>query len=116
MRKQTVVDQIEITRNGTIQLRLAKEVIDDDGSVLSRAWHRTMLPPGTDIDAQMALVNENLINDIKAAAVEQTELSRVKVIAPVIWTKPVTDAYAAKMRAENEAREAISRANPLPAP
>jgi hypothetical protein len=32
MQKQTIVDQIEIARDGTIGIRMAKEVIDDDGT------------------------------------------------------------------------------------
>lgn len=98
MHKQTVVDQIEITRDGTLQLRLAKEVVDDDGSILSREWHRTLLPPGHDIDKQMALVNDHLAQ-MNCAAVDTAEIARVKAIAPVVWTDEVRGAYAARAAA-----------------
>lgn len=101
MHKQTVIDQIEIQRDGTIQLRFAKEIVDDDGTVLSKDWHRTALPPGQNIDAQMQVVNDHLVS-MKCAAVDTAEIGRVKALEPVVWTKAVKDAYAAK-QAELEA-------------
>ena len=57
--KQTVVDQIEITRNGALQIRIALELVED-GAVLSNKWHRTAVEPGGDVGAQIAAVNEHL--------------------------------------------------------
>ena len=58
--KQTVVDQIEITRNGTMQIRIGLELVED-GAVLSNKWHRTMVDPGGDVTAQIAAVNAYLL-------------------------------------------------------
>jgi len=100
MKKQTIIDQIEITRDGTIQVRFAKQVVDDDGTVLNSAYHRTAFPPGHDIDAQMAAVNENLVRDLKCMPVDAAEIARIKAVTPVVWTKAVKDAHRAKMAAQ----------------
>lgn len=96
MHKQTVLDQIEITRDGTIGLRFAKEVVDDDGTVISKEWHRTALPPGTDIDGQMEAVNNHLAADLKCAPVAASEIARVHALTPIVWTKAVREAQARK--------------------
>lgn len=96
MEKRTILDQIEISHDGTIGLRFAKQIIDDDGSVISSGWHRVPLPIGTDIEAQMAAVNEQLTTQLKQRDVEAAELTTLRAIAPVVWTKERTDAYTAK--------------------
>lgn len=93
MHKQTVVDQIEIVRNGQIQIRMAKEVVDDDGSVLSREWHRSAVAPGEDIDAQMAAVNEHLTSGLNYPAVSANDIARIHAVADVTWTQDVIAAY-----------------------
>ncbi len=96
MQKRTVVDQIEIQRDGTINVRLAKEVVDETGEVLSVGWHRTSLPPGHDIDAQMAAINQNLVNELKFPAVELVCIERTKVAATAFWTPDVLAEYRKK--------------------
>jgi hypothetical protein len=108
VKRQTVVDQIEITRDGTIGVRCAKEIIDDDGTVLTSQWHRTVLPPGTDIDAQMALVNQHLTGGLKEAAVSASDIARIKTVAPVAWTDEVKTNYAAKVKRVEAAAAAKS--------
>lgn len=103
MHKQTVIDQIEITRDGSVQIRMAKEVIDDDGSVLSQEWHRTSLPPGGDIDLQMATVNEHLTTGLNCAPVEASDIARVKSYLPIAWTPEVLTRHAAKVEEQAEA-------------
>lgn len=100
--KRTVLDRMEIDRNGVIGVRLAKEVIDDDGTVLASDFHRTMLPPGLDIDTQMAVVNQHL-QQMNCAPVEADELQRIKAVAPIVWTDDVKAAYAARQQAQAEA-------------
>jgi hypothetical protein len=99
MHKQTVIDQIEIVRDGTIQVRLAKEIVDDDGTVISAVWHRTILPPGLDVDEQMRQVNEHLIQ-MGWAGVATGDIDRIKQVAPVVWTEAVKLAYASKEAAK----------------
>lgn len=95
MHKQTLIDQIEVTRDGTLGVRIAKEVIDDDGvTVLQRGWHRTTLPPGIDIDKQMEAVNLNLTNDLRFPPVPDDGIKRIKDVAKLTWTAKVIKAYA----------------------
>lgn len=92
--KQTVVDQIEIPRNGTIQIRLALELVED-GNKLSSKWHRTVVTPGHDIAAQLAAVNKHLAQ-MGEAAVSDVEIGRVSAQAAVAWTPEVVAAYQAQ--------------------
>lgn len=57
--KQTTLDQIEITRNGTVQIRIALELVEG-GAIISQKWHRTSIQHDGDFDAQMAAVNAHL--------------------------------------------------------
>ena len=95
LEKKTILDQIEITRDGTIQVRLALLVLED-GEEISSAWHRTSIHPGADPVAQMAAVNDHLklINKAPVA-----DFSLLKNIVSVVHTKEVIFAYA-KRQAE----------------
>lgn len=101
MKKQTILDKIEIERDGAFGLRFAKQIVDDDGTVLHSEWHRTMLPPGGDLDRQMAAVNANLA-EMGAATVETHELARVKTLTPAVWTKDVMARHATREKARAE--------------
>jgi DNA-binding transcriptional LysR family regulator len=46
--KQTVVDQITITENGTILYREATRIIED-GNQISQTYHRSSLKPAQDL-------------------------------------------------------------------
>ena len=46
--KQTVVDQITVTENGTVMYRQATRIMED-GNQLSQTYHRTSLTPGQDL-------------------------------------------------------------------
>lgn len=105
MKKQTVTDQIEITRDGSIQLRFAKEILDDDGTVISSGWHRAVLAPGDDIDELMTRINENLVRDLKCEPVGKAHIDKIKAVTPVVWTKQVLDDYKAKMEKEGKDAE-----------
>ena len=89
--KQTIVDQIEITRSGHIQIRFGLLIVEG-GVELSHEWHRTAIEPGGDVDAQMAAVNANLVSLGKAQC-PATEVIRVKAIVGVVHTPAVVEAY-----------------------
>lgn len=95
--KQTIVDQIEIRRDGTMQVRFAVQVVED-GNVLSSDWHRTAFDPSTDVDQQMAAVNAHL-ESMGRAAVEDAEIDRVRVLVPVVQTDDVKSAFRQNQRA-----------------
>ena len=84
--KETIVGQIEIvTEHKHIQVRI-DTVIREDGTELSRSFHRHVLDPGT-LDE-----SENLVDrDISG------EDSEVQAIANVTWTQAVKDAWKAKL-------------------
>lgn len=98
MEKRSFVDQIEITRDGTIQIRIAKEIVDDDGTTISQTWHRTAVPPGGDIDQQMQAVNAHL-QSMKQEPVKTDCTDRVKAAANAMWTGKVVSEFAAKQAA-----------------
>jgi hypothetical protein len=80
LNKTVVVDRIEVLQKGQIQVRTAT-VIDEDGTELSRSFHRHILNPGADTSG---------------------EAQRVQDIATATWTAQVVtdwDAYLASQEA-----------------
>jgi len=75
--KETVVDQITVTENGTVLVREATRIMED-GNELSKTYHRTSLTPGQDITAQPA---------------------NVQAICNAAWTPAVIEAYEAQQAA-----------------
>jgi hypothetical protein len=49
--KEQVIDKIEITENGIIQVRQATKIIED-GNELSKSYHRWTIAPGQDYSGQ----------------------------------------------------------------
>jgi len=75
--KQTVVDQITATENGTVLYREATRIIED-GVQLTQTYHRTSLTPGQDLTGQPA---------------------NVVAIANTVWTSECIAAYQAAQAA-----------------
>ena len=78
--KSSIVDRIEVLEMGQVQVRTAT-VIDEDGTQISRTFHRHVLVPGGDISG---------------------EAQRVQDIATATWTAQVVtdwDAYLASQEA-----------------
>jgi hypothetical protein len=69
--EKTIIDKIEILENNCIQVRMAN-VIEKDGTELTRAFHRHVITPIDDI------TNED---------------EKVKSIASSIWTPEIIEAY-----------------------
>lgn len=69
--KQSVIDQIEVTRLGFVQIRRADFVIRD-GVEIAKTYHRHSLAPGADLS------NED---------------AKVVAIAQAAWTPEVIAAY-----------------------
>jgi hypothetical protein len=76
--KETNVDQITVTENGIVLYREVTKIIED-GSEISRKYHRTSLTPGQDLTGQPA---------------------NVQAIAQAAWTPEVIAAYQAQMAAQ----------------
>ena len=80
MPKQIVVDQIEVTANGTIQIRMHK--LSSDGDLIGN--HRTAIEPNGDVDAQMGAVNAHMTAE-GFSPITADDISRVKTIAQAAW-------------------------------
>ena len=55
LEKQTAVDKIEVTENGTVQVRTATRIMED-GVQLSQSYHRHVVMPGADYSGEDARV------------------------------------------------------------
>jgi hypothetical protein len=75
--KETVVDQITVTENGTVLYREATRIMED-GKELSKTYHRSSLAPEADLTGVPA---------------------NVAAICNVAWTTEVIAAYKAQQAA-----------------
>ena len=71
--KQAVIDQITVTENGIILYREATRIMED-GTELTKTYHRNSLTPAQDLTG----VPEKVV-----------------AICNTVWTKDVIDAYKA---------------------
>jgi hypothetical protein len=55
LEKQVVVDKIEVTENGHVQVRTATRIVED-GNVISTSYHRHTVAPGQDYSQENARV------------------------------------------------------------
>ena len=69
--EKKVIDLIQITENGSLQIREAN-VIEKDGIIIAKTFHRYVLSPGDDVSDK-----------------EQ----RIKDIAAIVWTADVIREY-----------------------
>ena len=74
--EQSVIDQIEVTRNGSVNVRRADLVLKD-GVEIAKTYHRHVLAPGADLS------NED---------------PKVVAIAQAAWTPEVIAAYQASLQ------------------
>ena len=79
LKKQISYDH-NVTEWGHIQVRQITRIMDD-GSEISKTYHRHVLSPGDDVEGQD---------------------ERSKKIAQAIWTPEVIEAYKEKMRKQIE--------------
>jgi hypothetical protein len=78
--KQTVIDKIEVTENGVVQVRQATRIIED-GVQLSQSYHRWTIAPGQNYSDQDA---------------------KVKAICDAAHTEAVIEAYEEALAAAQE--------------
>ena len=57
LEKNTLIDKIEIVENGTVQVRQAT-IISEDDSQISRTFHRWCIVPGQDYSNQEQQVQD----------------------------------------------------------
>jgi hypothetical protein len=75
--ERTVVSLVEVTPNGTIQVRLANQILDGE-TVKAQTFQRYCLDPGSDLTGQP---------------------DQVVAIANAVWTPEVVAAYEAQVAA-----------------
>ena len=102
MARQSIVNQREITENGTIQVRIAKQVVDD-GEVVASSWHRFVLAPGDDTEAMISAVDADLTNQGYGPVVDW---SGVRATVAAEHTPEVIQAYQDAQAAAKAARDA----------
>lgn len=100
MLKRAIVDQIEVTADANIQVRLRKQILDGE-SVIELGYHRTVVECGTSCDAQFDAVNRGLE---KLGFPPVIGWDRVRNIANTVFTKEAVDAWQAKQIAIANAR------------
>ena len=99
MPKQLIIEQIEVTSNGTVQVRMHK--MSSDGDLIGN--HRTSLPPATDITAQVAAVNAHMATE-NYSAIPDADVVKLTAICNTVWTAEVVAAYQAAQAAAEAAR------------
>lgn len=86
--KQLIIDQIEVTNNGTVQVRMHK--LSSDGDLIGN--HRTALTPATDINTQVAAVNAQMATE-NYSPISASDVAKLTAICNAAWTPSVIEAY-----------------------
>ena len=92
MAKSLIINQIEVTSNGTVQVRMHK--MSSDGDLIGN--HRTLFPPATDINAQVAVVNAQMATE-NYSAISDADVVKLTAICNAAWTAEVIAAYQASI-------------------
>jgi hypothetical protein len=98
--KSLIIDQIEVTKDGTVQVRMHK--LSSDGDLIGN--HRTALPPAGDINAQVAAVNAHMATE-NYSAISDADVAKLTSICNATWTAEVIAAYQAELAAVVAARQ-----------
>ena len=96
--KQLIIDQIEVTKNATVQVRMHK--ISSDGDLLGN--HRTVIFPASNVNAQVnaqiSAVNTHMATE-NFAAIPDADVAKLISICNAAWTAEVVAAYQAAQAA-----------------
>lgn len=98
--KESIIDKIEVTAAGHLQVRFASRVTENGQPITPDAYHRIAFSPGDDL---------SLLTAETVPTVDQSHLDRVAVVAAAVWTPEVVAAYKAELAAEQARREAEAR-------
>lgn len=77
MDKRTIVNQIEIQADGTVQVRFAKQIMDGE-EIISNQWHRTMFDVSVNVDDQLTAMNTNLVDQLGYPEISIDDIKRLK--------------------------------------
>jgi len=95
MPREAAIDQREITENGTVQVRIAKKVVDA-GEVVASSWHRCALEPGQNVDDMISAVDADLTKQGYGPVVDW---SSVKALVALEHTPEIIQTYQAAQTA-----------------
>ena len=102
MPRIATINQREITENGTIQIRIAKQVVDA-GEVISSLWHRCSVVPGEDVESVITNVDNHLTQMGYGPVVDW---SGVRALVASEHTQKVIQVYQDAQTATQAARNA----------
>lgn len=88
--KSLIIEKIEVTNNGTVQVLMHK--ISSDGDLIGN--HRTLLTPATDINAQVGAVNAHMATE-NYSAISASDVVKLTAICNAAWTAECVAAYQA---------------------
>ncbi len=100
IQKQTLLDKIEIERNGVIQVRLAFLLLDD-GAEISKQYHRVPIPPGASPENVLGIVNRHL-SQMKKEPVSVDDIAGIAAHVKLVHTPKVVAAYKAATERETD--------------
>lgn len=104
--EKTIVDQLEITRDRSIQVRLAFVILKDGAELGEPRWHRTVIAPGESTDDQLAAVNAH-ISQMGRESLPAADVSYIKSVAEFVHTPSVVTAYRQAKQARENAEAAL---------
>lgn len=108
LEKKTVLDLITTQEDGSIQVRMQKQVVMD-GELLKQEYHRTLVDPLGDVDTQFDLVNAHL-DQLGYGPVSETDLSMVRTVTEIHRSTLDVAARIEALRVQREAEEAQRQA------
>lgn len=101
MEKISRYDVIEVLRDGTMQVRLKKLIIDDEGNEHevggSGRYHRFVVPPGVSVDEMATIVNKHL-GEMGVGAIDVADVAFIKALKPTVQTPEKIKAYADRLK------------------
>ena len=75
----------------------------EEGSVLAKRWHKTIIEPGVDVDGQIAAVNADITMrpELRAAPIDPRHLPMLKdPIARAMHTPELVRSYRDRLKAQ----------------
>jgi hypothetical protein len=105
--KKTIIDQIEIARNGTVQVRFALQLLED-GIEISSTWHRSAVAPGVDPQLMLDAVNADIQARpaLRAAPIDTDRVSLLEAVCQLAHTPEVVAKHQQTLKNENEHQDA----------
>lgn len=82
--KITILDQIEITSEGHLNIRMRKQIVDG-GETFDLGYHRTSIECGGNCASQLQAVNEHL-DKLGFGPISDDEIAQIKLHASIAFT------------------------------